>query len=85
MKALKHLLKTTKLVTGEIESKYFTLKYSQIFKQKPLFFLTKDCVNQRKSLFYLKVLLGKNFHHLDESTGNYYGKTCQVETKPVNK
>ena len=85
MKALKHLLKTTKLVTGEIESKYFTLKYSQIFKQKPLFFLTKDCVNQRKSLFYLKVLLGKNFHHLYESAGNYYCKTCQVETKPVNK
>ena len=38
------------------------MSYSgQIFKQNPLLFIIQDCVNQSKTLFYLKVILGNNF------------------------
>ena len=33
----------------------------QIFDQNALFFIILDCVNQRKTLFYLKASLGNNF------------------------
>ena len=42
-------------------------------------------MNQRKALFYLKVLLGNNFPQFDKSPGKYSSKTCQVETKLVCK
>ena len=42
-------------------------------------------MNQRKALFYLKVLLGNNFPQFDKSPGKYKSKTRQVETKLVCK
>ena len=42
-------------------------------------------MNQRKALFYLKVLLGNNFPQFDKSPGKYSSKTRQVETKLVCK
>ena len=57
----------------------------QIFKQNPLFFIIQDCVNQRKALFYLKVLLGINFLQFDKWLGKRTRKTCQVQTKPAPK
>ena len=81
MKLPKHLLNTTEVTTcRNIKS-----KCSSIFKQISLFFITQDRVNQRKSLFYFKVLVGNNFHQFDETAGKYYGKTCQADTKPDNK
>ena len=93
MKAPKRLLNTTEVTTCRDGVETYDIKmlnslisYSrQIFKQKPLFFITQDCVNQRKSLYYLNVSHGNIFHHFDESPGKYYGKIRQVETKPVNK
>ena len=50
-----------------------------------LFFITQDYVNQRKALFYLRVLLDNNFPQFDKSPGKYYSKTRQVKTKSVCK
>ena len=44
---------------------------SHIFKQNHLFFIIQDCDNQRKALFYLKVLLGKNFPQFDKIPDKY--------------
>ena len=57
----------------------------QIFIKNSLFFKIQDCMNQRKALFYLKVLLGNNFPQFDKSPGKYKSKTRQVETKLVCK
>ena len=57
--------------------------YPIVIKQDLLFFIILDCVNQRKSFFYLQVLFGNNFAQFDKSPGKYSSKTCQVEIKPV--
>ena len=79
MKALKHLLTTTEVKTCRNGVETYHVKIlsglisysSQIFKQNPLFFIIQDCVDQRKTSFYLKVLFDNNF--------------LQFETKPVSK
>ena len=56
------------------------ISYStQIFKQNLWFFIIQDCVDQRKALFYLKILLGNNFPQFDKCPGKYTSKTRQVE------
>ena len=42
----------------------------------------QGCVNQRKILFYIKVLLDINSPQFNKSLGKYASKTRQVETKP---
>ena len=42
-------------------------------------------VNQRKALFYLKALLGNNFHQFDKCPCKNTDNALQVETKPVCK
>ena len=44
----------------------------------------QDCVNQRKALFYLKVLAGI-IPQVDKSLSKCTSKTHQVEAKPVSK
>ena len=63
------------------------MSYSgKIFEQSPSFFIIHDCANQeRKTLFYLKVLLGNNFPLFDKCPGKYTSKTRKVETKPICK
>ena len=93
MKAPKHLLSATEVKTCRDGVETFQVKmlndlisYSgKIFKQNPLFFIMQDCVNQRKALFYLKVLLGNNFPQFDKSLVKCTSKTRQVETKSVSK
>ena len=56
------------------------ISYStQIFKQNLWFFIIQDCVDQRKALFYLKILLGNNFPQFDKCPGKYTSKTRQAE------
>ena len=45
----------------------YIIEQSNLFKQKPLFFIIQDCINQRKVLFSLKVLIGNNFPQFDKS------------------
>ena len=91
MKVLKHLLSATEVTTCSNRVETYHVKmlndlvwYSgQFFKKNPLFFIIQDCVNQRKALFYRKVLLGNNFPEFDKNPGYYNSKTLQVETKPA--
>ena len=77
MKAPKNLLNAAEVTTcsNGVETYYKKLlngllSYScQIFKENPLFFIMQDWVNQRKALFYLKVLLGNNFPQFYKSPG----------------
>ena len=93
MKAPKHLLNATDMNTcgDRVETDYVKIlndlaSYgNQIFEQNPLFFIIQDCVNQRKTLFYPKVLLSNNFPQFDKSPGQYTSRACQVETKLVSK
>ena len=79
IKASKHLMNATEVTICRNGVKTYYIKMqngfisysSQIFKQNPLFFITENYVDQRKALFYLKVLLGNNFPHIDKSPGKY--------------
>ena len=80
---------------AEMEPKYITSKckmalYHIVVKSlnnllRSFIFHNQDYVNQRKALFYLRVLLDSNFPQFDKSPGNYYSKTRQVKTKSVCK
>ena len=47
--------------------------------------IVQHCVNQRKTLVYLKVLPENNLSQFDKSIGKYSSETCQAATKPVCK
>ena len=92
-KTPKHLLSATEVTTCRNGVKTYHVKmlndlmsYSgQTFKQHLLLFIIQDCVNQRKSLLHLKVLLANTFPQFDKDLGKYGSKIRQFETKPVCK
>ena len=46
---------------------------------------SRNCISQRKALFYFKVLLGNNFPRFYKCSGKYTSKTIQAVTKPIFK
>ena len=80
MKAPKRLLNAT-----EVTNCRKAVETYHVNMLNGLISYSQDCVNQRKTLFYLKVLLGNNFPQFDKWPGKYTSKTRQVVIKPVCK
>ena len=75
----KHFLNTTEVTNcrGGVERYHVKMindlisRSGEIFKQDLLFFIIQVCDNQRKVLFYLKVLLYNNFPQFDKSPSKH--------------
>ena len=75
MKAPEHLLNAPEVKASRNGVEVYHVKMlndlisysSQTFKQNPLIFIIQDCVNQRKALFYRKLLPGNNFSQFHKS------------------
>ena len=80
IKAPKHLLNATEVTTCRKAVEAYHVKMLN-----GVISYSQDSVSQRKTLFYLKVLLGNNFAQFDKWPGKYTSETRQVEIKPVCK
>ena len=85
MRVPMHILNATEVTNSKNGVDTANANSSQILKMNPLFFITQNCLNQRKTLLYLRSCSATIFIQYDKSPGKYTSKSCLVETKPVCK
>ena len=59
-----HILDATEVTNSKNRVDTANANSSQILKMNPLFFITQDCLNQRKTLFYLRSCSATIFHSM---------------------